>query len=136
MSTQTDWDNEPAYELKDIGGKTKYYFSKLTNREKHAYNNILSQVDELPLKIEIPELDSESLTTVLRLCFLTIPFAPAWQKLQYNNCREPLIFQNGLFLTAQELEKQKQEILKAATKLLRYSENMSDFEKELYIHDK
>jgi len=138
LSTQTDWDNEPAYELKDIGGKTKYYFSKLTNREKHAYNNILSQVDKLPMKIEIPELDSESLTTVFEALLFDNPLL-----LQLGrNCNIITVgsrsyFRTDYVLTAQELEKQKQEILKAADKILGgISENMSDFEKELYIHDR
>lgn len=138
LTPGVDWDNEPVYELKDIGGKTKYYFNQLTNREKHAYNNVLSQVDELPIKIEIPELDSESLSTVLEALLFDNPLLlQLGRTCNIITVGSRSYFNTNYILTANELQIQKREVLKAANKILGgISENMSDFKKELLIHDR
>ncbi len=57
---RVDYENDPAEEL-SIGGVTKYYFNRLSNLEKHAYNNILSGIDERPWRIEVPTMTQSEL---------------------------------------------------------------------------
>ena len=45
-----------------IGSPYKHYFQQLTNKEKHAYNAILSALPRFPDSIEIPDLTSAELT--------------------------------------------------------------------------
>ncbi|HZJ77639.1 MAG TPA: transglutaminase domain-containing protein [Clostridia bacterium] len=137
FSSSTDWDNEIAVELTDIGSNTKYYFNRLSNREKHAYNNILEQVNYLPEKIEIPMLDSESLTTVYESLLFDNPMLIQLDR----SCNIVSIGKESFFTTEYVLSQEEyisktSEIQEAVDSILStMPENLSDYEKELYIHN-
>ncbi len=137
LFSQTDWDNEPAVELVDIGGKTKYYFNQLTNREKHAYNNILSGVDTLPERIEIPEMDSDALTTVYEALLFDNPLLlQLGRTCNIISIGSRSYFSTDYVLTAESFTVQKQKLVAAAEKIIGgMADGMSDYEKEFYIHD-
>jgi hypothetical protein len=60
LPTDTD---SPAAEL-PIGGENKYYFSQLSNIEKHAYNSILSEIGRYPPRIKVPSMTEDELGSI------------------------------------------------------------------------
>ena len=56
--------SEPPQEITELGSPYKFYFNRLTDLEKRAYNAILSEIYEMPESIEIPRINSEQLDRV------------------------------------------------------------------------
>ncbi len=54
---------EPA-EITDIGSPFKHHYNGLKNIEKHAYNEILSKIYDMPDAITIPAIDGDSFNKV------------------------------------------------------------------------
>ncbi|MBQ8015903.1 MAG: hypothetical protein IJ264_06950, partial [Clostridia bacterium] len=64
LNASNPWDNAEPVELTDVGSPYKFYYSELSDPEKHAYNEILSNVYDLPESIRIPAIDGEQLNRV------------------------------------------------------------------------
>lgn len=58
------WKNTEPVELTDAGSPYKYYYDELESIEKHAYNEILSNIYDMPESISIPAIDSEQFNRV------------------------------------------------------------------------
>ncbi|MBE6772051.1 MAG: hypothetical protein E7547_07910 [Ruminococcaceae bacterium] len=57
-------ETEPPQELTDIGSPYKFYYNRLSDIEKHAYNDILTEIYSMPESIKIPRIDVEQLDNV------------------------------------------------------------------------
>lgn len=60
---RTDSVNEPPEELL-IGGANKYYFNRLSELEKRAYNSILTEIGGYPPRIKVPAMTKNELGNV------------------------------------------------------------------------
>lgn len=58
------WKDKVPEKLTDIGSPYKFYYDELDDIEKHAYNEIISNVYTMPDKIRIPALGKEGLDNV------------------------------------------------------------------------
>lgn len=136
VSPVTDWDNEPVYEMA-AGGRYKIYFGKLTNREKHAYNNILNEIENFPERVEIPSMDSDELKKV----FEAVIYDNPQLMMIGRNCRTIAVGRKTYFtcdyiMSESEYLKMTDAVNAAAAKLLeKVSVLNSDWEKEKLIHD-
>lgn len=57
-------ETEPPQEITDIGSPYKFYYKQLSDIEKHAYNDILSEIYSMPESIRIPRITVEQLDKV------------------------------------------------------------------------
>lgn len=57
-------ETEPPQEITDIGSPYKFYYNQLSDIEKHAYNDILSEIYSMPESIGIPRINVEQLDNV------------------------------------------------------------------------
>ena len=62
--TADPWRNKIPEKLTDIGSPYKFYYDRLDDIEKHAYNEILSNIYDMPEKVRIPAIDGEQLNKV------------------------------------------------------------------------
>ncbi len=58
------WKDKAPEKLTDIGSPYKFYYDNLTDIEKHAYNEILSRIYDMPEKVRIPNIDGDQLDDV------------------------------------------------------------------------
>ncbi len=135
MTERVDWDSKVIEELK-TGGRYKYYFNRLSNKEKQAYNNVLSVIENLPESVAVPYLNPEELTAV-------------FEALLYDN---PSLFflgrgcttaTNGLSvqfvpqytMDAAEYNRRSRLLTQKAEEILSKTADKDPFEKELFFHD-
>ncbi len=59
-----DWSETVPAELTQIGSPYKFYYGRLSDSEKHAYNEILQNVYLFPETIQIPPITAEQLDSV------------------------------------------------------------------------
>lgn len=64
VTSRAQWENTQAQELTAVGSPYKFYYNDLDNKEKHAYNEILSEIYSMPQRIEIPQITAEQLDRV------------------------------------------------------------------------
>lgn len=58
------WKDKIPEKLTDVGSPYKFYYDNLEDIEKHAYNEILSQIYSMPEKVRIPDINGEQLDRV------------------------------------------------------------------------
>lgn len=58
------WKDKEPEMLTDVGSPHKFYYERLEDIEKHAYNEILSKIYDMPEKVRIPDIDGEQLDKV------------------------------------------------------------------------
>ena len=58
------WKDKTPEKLTEVGSPYKFYFDNLSDIEKHAYNEILSNIYSMPEKIRIPDIDGEQLDRI------------------------------------------------------------------------
>lgn len=131
------WHNTEAVEVTDYGSPHKFYYHKLGNIEKHAYNEIISQIYELPEKIEIPDIDATQLDMIFssllydnpdlffvgRKCTLLSDMLKTYCAVEYT-------------LTKEEYLSQKQELTQVSQKVISsLSDPGNEWQTELEIHD-
>ncbi len=58
------WKDKIPETLTDIGSPYKFYYEELEDIEKHAYNEILSNIYSMPEKVRIPQIDGVQLDKV------------------------------------------------------------------------
>lgn len=62
--TADPWKNKVPEKLTDVGSPYKFYYDKLDDTEKHAYNEILLNIYDMPEKVRIPKINGEQLDRV------------------------------------------------------------------------
>ena len=58
------WNYTEPVEITDAGSPYKHYYNGLEKLEKHAYNEILSKIYDMPETVSIPAIDSDSFNKV------------------------------------------------------------------------
>ena len=120
----------------------RYYYQNLTKTEQEAYRYICTQITDFPERIYIPKLSKDELNEVFEAVLYDNP--EFWFLENYCNYES----RGASFLTvcasfipvyrcdsATYQEKQSQ-VEAAAEEILAAAPEGSDYEKELYIHDK
>lgn len=57
-------ESRPPVELTDVGSPYKFYYNRLDDSEKRAYNAILSEIYSMPESIDVPRIDTLQLDNV------------------------------------------------------------------------
>ncbi len=131
------WYSTDAVEVTEFGSPYKLYYSKLDNIEKHAYNEIISGIYDMPEQIEVPAIDAKQLDRVFsallmdnpdlfflgRKCTLTSEMLKTYCAPEYIITREEYIAQ------LEEIEQVKQKIISSL------SDPKDEWQTELEIHD-
>lgn len=131
------WDSTPAQELIGVGGECKFYYSKLSNIEQHAYNAVLSEIFTMPKSIKIPNLDGYELKNVFAAI---LNDNPEIFFLARTCTLEEFTFKYDYFipayiLTQQEYQTMRAELEEKAQELLSQLGDADDWQRERIIHD-
>lgn len=125
-----------SQEISDFGAY-KHYFSALSENGKCAYNAILSQIENFPERIEVPQLSDSELEQV-------------WLAVMYDNPelimlgRECVLTSQGrrfyfsceYSMTRNEYQARKAEIQAKLDEMMPEIEKLEgEFDRELFIHD-
>ena len=71
------WSGEAPEMLTEYGSPYKFYYERLSDKEKHAYNEILSHIYDMPESIRTPEINEEELRNVV-LAYFELAQTFAW----------------------------------------------------------
>ena len=120
-----------------VGGFSKYHFSKLSNLEKHAYNNILTDIKSFPKKIEIPPLSEDSLNAVYTALLNDNPELFFLDKTcRAESYRDVAYFCPSYAMTSDEYTSMMKKCVDAANEIVgKAMEEESAFERERIVHD-
>lgn len=114
-----------------------FYYSRLNDKEKVAYEVIMEEIKDMPKKIRVPELDKESLSNV----FDALHYDNTDLFFLGDNCVVETSFSANYFVPEYimgktEYEKCMEELMQEKDKIIKTVSTFSDdYEKELYIHD-
>ncbi len=136
-----DWSKYSAEKSEKKGSLYKNYFDNLNEDQKKAYNHILFELiyaeEEFPEKIEVPLMKGEELTQV-------------YEAVVYDNTEIMCLGKNGSIITEDDLcyfrpeytmtPSEMNDMLaemenKAAEIKQLFDKNMSQYDKELIVHD-
>jgi len=119
------------------GGKSKYYFIQLSDIEKHAYNNILNEIESFPKRVEVPALNEDELNRVFEAIFYDNPTLFFLErKCSLRRVGRETYFYPQYFMTKEAYGVRRQELSAEAGKALALVRGVTgDFEKELILHD-
>lgn len=135
LSNEPDWENTTVNELK-VGSPYKYYFGRLGNKEKQAYNNILETVETMPATIEIPPLSQEELNRVFESLLYDNPYLFFLGRSCSVTTKGPKSYFNAEYvMTADEYKLKKQTLISKADEILGNKTATDQFNLELLIHD-
>lgn len=136
-SSAYEWNNTQAVELSEYGSPHKFYFRKLDNIEKHAYNEIISHIYELPESIEIPAINAEQLDRIFSALLYDNPDlffvgrkCTLSSELLKTRCSVEYI------LTKEEYLAQREKLMQTAESVISgLSDPDDEWQTELEIHD-
>ncbi len=131
------WYISEAVEVTESGSPYKIYYGKLDNIEKHAYNEIITEIYAMPERIEVPAINADQLDRVFsailmdnpdlfflgRKCTLTSEMLKTYCAPEYIITREEYSAQ------LEEVEQAKQKIVSSL------SAPDDEWQTELEIHD-
>ncbi len=131
------WYTSEAIEVTESGSPYKHYYGKLDNIEKHAYNEIISEIYDMPEKIEVPAIDADQLDRVFSailmdnpdLFFLGRRCTLTSEMLKTYCAPEYIITSEEYSVQLQEIEQAKQKIVSSL------SDPDDEWQTELEIHD-
>ena len=72
-SEMYEWYSSEAVEETEFGSPYKFYYGKLDNLEKHAYNEIITHIYDMPEEIEVPAIDGDQLDRVFSAILMDNP---------------------------------------------------------------
>lgn len=131
------WNGKVPLELTEYGSPHKFYYDRLSDKEKHAYNEILSHIYDMPETIRIPEIndvefrkvfsallyDNPDLFFIGRKCSLASNFFVTECSLEYT-------------MTPEEYAESKAELDRKCDEILfSLSDPADEWQTELEIHD-
>lgn len=131
------WEGEQPVELTDVGSPYKHYYDRLSDIEKHAYNEMLTNIYDMPEKIRLPEINAEQLNKVFsallcdnpdlffvgRKCVLSSAMFTTECSVEYTLSKEEHVRQKA------EFDKKCEEVLNSL------SQPDDDWQTEREIHD-
>ena len=115
----------------------QYYYNHMNKQEQAAYHGILQGLSGLADEFQIPALDGETLYNVffqLRLDHPEIFWATGYKYRYYKESPNIIFVPEYLFDKGKIKEHQKA-MKSRVEKLVRPAKNMSEWEKEKYVHD-
>ena len=115
----------------------EHYYQHMDKIQQIAYRSLLKGVQDLETEIQLPQMEKESLYQVFFQMRLDHPevFWLTGYKYKYYKDSPNLIFVPE-YLFDKEKVREHQKAMKARVeKLVRPAKNLSDFEKEKYVHD-
>ena len=122
----------------DIGSPVKHYFEQLSNKEKHAYNAILSAVSDFPNAIEIPALTKEEMERMYTAVLLDNPelfFLDNASTMRQSNKRT--YFYPTYRMNAEDYAAMRSRCSTVAAQILEEArEQSSAFARERVVHDR
>ncbi len=136
-TTSSQEQTQPADESAELGSPYKFYYEKLTDTEKRAYDRILSEIYSMPESITLPRIDADQLDSVFsallsdnpdlffvgRKCTLITEFFRVSCSIEYIFDKE-------------EYEERKAELDKVCDEVISsLSDPDDDWQTELEIHD-
>lgn len=137
----TDWDNFSSEKIIDKGSQYKIYFDKLSENQKKAYNNIFNEItaaeDEFPERIEVPSMSGDELSQVYEAVVYDNPEIMCFGSGASIVTEGSLcFFAPDYTMTPQEQSEKLSLMNEIADKINSYfSDDTTDYEKELKIHD-
>ena len=130
-----DWDSVQIDALA-AGSPYKYYFGRLGNKEKQAYNNILGKIETMPESIEIPALTQDELSTVFEALLYDNPALFFLGRSCTITTRGLKSYFNAEYiLTPAEYNIRKQALSEKANEIMAAAGTAGPFETELFVHD-
>lgn len=116
----------------------KYYYNHLNETEQEAYNLICTELPDFPEQIAIPNLSSEEIQEVYTAISYDNPeFFFLGNSCQFLRFGAAFYFQPTYNLSRSDYLAQKDAVEQQASEVLSgVPGDASDYEKELYIHDK
>ena len=115
----------------------QYYYNHMNKQEQAAYHGILQGISGLADEVQIPALDGETLYNVffqLRLDHPEIFWATGYKYRYYKESPNIIFVPEYLFDKGKIKEHQKA-MKSRVEKLVRPAKDMSEWEKEKYVHD-
>lgn len=115
----------------------QYYYNHMNKQEQAAYHGILQGISGLADEFQIPALDGETLYNVffqLRLDHPEIFWATGYKYRYYKESPNIVFVPEYLFDKGKIKEHQKA-MKSRVEKLVRPAKDMSEWEKEKYVHD-
>ncbi|MCR4615543.1 MAG: hypothetical protein K5756_05285 [Clostridiales bacterium] len=131
-----DWNTvEPV--TPQAGGKTKYYYKNLSNKEKIAYSYIFEGVENFESKIEIPELDQDELSLVFSALLYDNPEFFHLKRVCNLSASGKRCYFNAFYCMDREKYNDKLAQLRAKVEEIKNAigSNTDQYIPELYIHD-
>jgi transglutaminase-like putative cysteine protease len=135
LSDNTDWTNTQVEELSE-GSPHKYYFNRLGNKEKQAYNNILTEIEAMPATIEIPSLTQTELNSVFEALLYDNPYLFFLDRSCTITTRGVKSYFNAEYVMSTAEYAEKKRVLEGiADEIIASIGTREPFETELFIHD-
>ena len=131
------WNGTVPVEVTEYGSPHKFYYNRLSDKEKHAYNEIITHIYDMPESIRIPAVNDAELSNVFsailhdnpdlffigRKCSLTSNFLITECSLEYT-------------VSKSEYAEMKAELNERCHEILSSLSNIEDdWQTELEIHD-
>ena len=114
-----------------------YYYSKMSRPQQAAYHSMLQGLNQLAPEIQLPRLSAEELYDVffrLRLDHPEIFWATGYKYRFYQDSPNLLFLPDYLFEKS-KIREHQQAMRARIDKLIRPVKDLSESEKEQYIHD-
>mgnify|MGYP003296479896 FL=1 len=115
----------------------RYYYNNLNNKQQLAYRIILAEISDFPKEIVIPVISENELQEM----FMALSYDNPEIFFLGNRCSMTSIgkinnFVPQYLITKEEYEEGMKKTFDACNDLLREVKGASDYEKELFLHDK
>lgn len=131
------WYASEAVEVTESGSPYKHYYGNLDNIEKHAYNEIITEIYAMPEKIEVPAINADQLDRVFSailmdnpdLFFLGRKCTLTSEMLRTYCAPEYIITKDEYAVQLEEVEQAKEKIVSSL------SDPDDEWQTELEIHD-
>ena len=132
-----EWQSTEAVEVTEYGSPYKFYYNKLSNIEKHAYNEMLTQIYDMPEAIEIPDIDAKQLDRIFSALLYDNPDlffvgrkCTLFSEMLRTYCSVEYI------ITKEQYHERKQELIQTAEGVISSLSDPDDqWQTELEIHD-
>lgn len=135
--TADPWRNKTPEKLTDIGSPYKFYYDRLDDIEKHAYNEILSNIYDMPEKVRIPAVDGEQLNKVFSALLSDNPDLFFVGRKCTLSAKGPFTYCSvEYYIDKETYDVQKAELEEVCNKIISSLDETDDeFLTELEIHD-
>lgn len=121
---------------KVVDVESRYWYGKLSKKQKIAYDNIYNEICSFPKKIEVPKLSADEIQVVYEAISYDNPelfFLSKQNSIVFT--RFKTYFEPQYIMSKADYENSIKEINGIANSIKTKVNNKSDYETELYVHD-